>query len=136
MEAQRLTVGKLVLRVLLYGATFLSAYLLYDAVVSDDAPPAQWIGSIFVLVVMVPFIVMAWRVRLMSPETREAHVARIEARRAEMATRSTVDVRRAARAGAKREILRSGVDATGASSPSGTVRPPAPSRHSWASPWR
>ena len=113
MDRPPLTPARLVIRVLLYAATFLSGYLLYDAIVSDDAPAAQWIGSIFVLVIMVPMIVVSWRYRLMGPERRAEHMAKLEARRAEMEGRSTASIRRLAKSSDKRRILSNGAEATG-----------------------
>jgi hypothetical protein len=112
MDRPPLTPARLVLRVLLYGATLLSAYLLYDAIVSDDAPTAQWVGSIVVLVVMLPFMAMAWRLRLMSPEKREAHHAALAARHERLERESTLPIRKMAKGGDKRRILASGTDAT------------------------
>lgn len=104
--------GKIAVRVVLYALTAFAAYLLVDAIVADDAPAGQWIFSIIVLVVMVPMIIAAWRLRLMTPEDRAARVERLESRRDRFAAASTAGLSKQAKRGTKQRILSEGVPAT------------------------
>jgi hypothetical protein len=109
---ERPSVAKLIVRYSFYGCVIGAAYLLYDAITGDDAPAWQWIGSIAVLVVLVPLIVGAWRFRRLDPEERQA---RLEAMNARVASTSG-EVARYKRihdsSKSKDAVLRDGVEGT------------------------